>query len=368
MNHPPIEQESLGRLMLEAVVLARRGVGQVEPNPPVGALVVRDGKIVGRGWHSYYGGPHAEVEALRSAGEQARGATLLVTLEPCSTHRKTPPCTDAILEAGIRAVVIGAGDLDPRNARTGVEILKSRGVEVVGPIADASAEALLVRFREHLELERPYVVCKWAMTLDGKIATRSGDSRWISGEESRALVHQWRGRVDGIVVGSGTVKADLPRLTARPPGPLLATRVVLDRSLSTPLGWPALEDGGTPVLLVHDSNADPERVRRLQAAGAETLEIAAEDQFLRQTLKTLRARGLRRLLVEGGSGLLGAFHDEKVVDQIMVFVGPKLFGGDLAPSAVAGIGRERVAESVEFEAASWRTLGDDAVFEAMIRH
>src|SRR3954466_722160 len=214
--------------MERALALAERGRGAVEPNPLVGAVVVRDGTCVGEGWHQRYGGPHAEVHALAAAAEAARGATLYVTLEPCCHFGKTPPCTDAVLAAGVRRVVASMADPFPRVAGGGLDRLRAAGLEVEVGLLEDEARRLNAPYLKRLTTGLPYVTAKWAMTLDGKTAVASGDSRWISGPRSRALVHELRGRMDAILVGIGTALADDPLLTARPPGPRVACRVVLD--------------------------------------------------------------------------------------------------------------------------------------------
>src|SRR5262245_52454147 len=214
--------------MRRALELAERGRGAVEPNPLVGAVLVRDGALVGEGWHQRYGGPHAEVHALAAAGPAARGATLHVTLEPCCHPGKTPPCTDAVLAAGVARVVAAMSDPFPRVAGGGLARLRAAGLEVEVGLCEAEACRLNAPYLKLLSRGRPWVHAKWAMTLDGKMATRTGDSKWIRGGGSRRLVHELRGRVDAVVVGLGTALADDPALTARPPGPRVATRVVLD--------------------------------------------------------------------------------------------------------------------------------------------
>src|SRR5579884_2079657 len=214
--------------MRRALELAEHGRGYVEPNPLVGAVVVRDGQLVGEGWHQHYGEAHAEIHALAAAGEGSRGATLYVTLEPCCHFGKTPPCTDAVLRAGIRRVVAAMPDPFPAVAGKGAELLRQAGVTVELGIGEAEARRLNAPYLKLLEKRRPWVHAKWAMTLDGKIATRTGDSKWISNEASRRIVHALRGRMDAVIVGAGTALADDPLLTARPPGPRVATRAVLD--------------------------------------------------------------------------------------------------------------------------------------------
>src|SRR3954451_2333572 len=222
--------------MRQALQLAERGRGVVEPNPLVGAVVVRGGVAVGEGWHQRFGGPHAEVHALAAAGDAARGATLYVTLEPCCHYGKTPPCTDAVLRAGIARVVAAMTDPFPQVAGQGVAILRAAGVDVETGTGEAEARRLNAPYLTLLGKGRPYVHAKWAMTLDGKIATAAGDSKWISGDASRRLVHDLRGRMDAIIVGAGTVRADDPLLTARPPEPRTPARIVLSTSGRLPEG------------------------------------------------------------------------------------------------------------------------------------
>lgn len=350
-----------------ACELALRGVGEVEPNPPVGAVVVRDGRVIGRGWHAHYGGPHAEVVALAEAGEGARGATVVVTLEPCSTVGKTPPCVDAVLAAGVTRVVVAAADPNPRHGGRGLSLLRERGVDVVGPLGTPDAVGLLSRFRRHLGSDRAYVVAKWASTLDGRVATRSGESRWISGEAARARVHRLRGRVDGIAVGRGTLDADDPSLTARPPGPRTPRRIVFDRRLTMRADWCGFTDGGPELVLIHGPDADPARRDDLLARGATLLQVGDGDlsSVAAAAARELRAHGIERILLEGGPTLLGAFFDAGIVDRVLVFVAPKVFGG-AAPTAVGGKGVERIVDAPRFEKPRWDLAGDDAVFEAFV--
>ena len=356
-----------GSALAEAVELAGRGVGDVEPNPPVGCVVVARGEVVGRGWHAWYGGPHAEVAALAEAGDRARGATLVVTLEPCSTSGKTPPCVDAVRRAGVARVVVGATDPNPKHRGRGIDRLREAGVEVAPALEDPAARALLTRFERHLGSGRAFVIAKWAATLDGRVATRDGDSKWISGAASRARVHELRGRVDAVAVGRGTVDADDPRLTARPPGPRAPRRVVFDRRLTHRDDWVAWSDDGPGVIVVHGPDADPARAARLVERGAELVPIDAGDdaEFARVATVALRERGVERLLVEGGAALLGSFFDARVVDRVAVFLGPKVFGG-AAPAAIGGVGVARVADAPRFVDGRWEIVGDDAWYRAFV--
>src|SRR5262245_52005653 len=296
--------------MCRALELAERGRGSVEPNPLVGAVVVRDGLLVGEGWHQRFGGPHAEVFALQAVGELARGATLYTSLEPCCHHGKTPPCTDAVLKAGIARVVTAMRDPFPLVSGRGVDILRAAGVELEVGLCEEEARRLNAPFLTLLGKKRPYIHLKWAMTLDGKIATRTGDSKWISNEASRRRVHELRGRVDGILVGIGTVLADNPLLTARPTGPRIPTRVILDSAARTPLTSQLSHTAReTPTLIVSTSAAPASQQEALQAAGCEILTLPAVEKrvSIAALLAELGRRQMTNVLIEGGAEVLGSF-------------------------------------------------------------
>jgi diaminohydroxyphosphoribosylaminopyrimidine deaminase/5-amino-6-(5-phosphoribosylamino)uracil reductase len=340
--------------MKKALELAEKGRGYVEPNPLVGAVVVREGRPVGEGWHRRYGEAHAEVNALAAAGEQAPGATLYVTLEPCCHHGKTPPCTDAVLRAGIRRVVAAMHDPFAQVAGRGAALLRKAGLDVeVGP-GEAEARRLNAPYLKLLATGRPYVHAKWAMTLDGKIATRTGDSKWISGPASRHRVHELRGRMDAIVVGIGTALADNPRLTARPPGPRTATRIVLDSRGRLPAdGLLATTAREAPVLVVTTATA-AQAVRPLQSLGCEWLALPAEAgrPTVPALLDELGRRRMTNVLIEGGSAVLGSFLDAGAVDEVHVFIAPRLAGGVEAKTPIGGRGVERIAEALSLR--EWR--------------
>ncbi len=334
--------------MRRAIELAERGRGHVEPNPLVGAVIVRDGTLVGEGWHREFGQAHAEVNALSAAGPAARGATLYVTLEPCCHHGKTPPCTDALIQAGIARVVAASEDPFPQVAGRGAEVLRAAGVAL-----DFGACAELARrqnapYLKLLATRRPYVHAKWAMSLDGKIATRTGDSKWISNEASRRRVHELRGRMDGILIGLGTALVDDPLLTARPPGPRTATRVILDSHGRLPIASALVQTAKqTPTLIVMCAQ-DHSKTAPLTAAGCDILALPAGDDGRPDLLKLLDELGRRRwtnILIEGGSAVLGAFFDQQAVDEVHVFVAPKLIGGAQAKSPVAGRGLDAILAS-----------------------
>jgi diaminohydroxyphosphoribosylaminopyrimidine deaminase/5-amino-6-(5-phosphoribosylamino)uracil reductase len=336
--------------MRRALELAERGRGYVEPNPLVGAVVVRDGQLVGEGWHQRYGEAHAEVHALAAAGEAARGATLYVTLEPCCHHGKTPPCTDAVLRAGIRRVVAAMPDPFPAVAGKGAERLRQAGVIVELGVGETEAQRLNAPYRKLLATGRPWVHAKWAMTLDGKIATRSGDSRWISNETSRRRVHELRGRMDAILVGIGTILADNPQLTARPPGPRTPARIILDSRGRIPDDALVVQTARiTPTILAATERIPQTRRAALQSHGCEVLILP--DHHGRVSVDALLIElGRRRftnVLVEGGSGVFGAFFDAVAIDEYHVFIAPCLIGGATAPNAIGGIGVPQMAEALQ---------------------
>ncbi|RUL89808.1 bifunctional diaminohydroxyphosphoribosylaminopyrimidine deaminase/5-amino-6-(5-phosphoribosylamino)uracil reductase RibD [Tautonia sociabilis] len=348
--------------MLLALAEAARGRGRVEPNPMVGAVVVRDGSLVSLGHHPRFGGPHAEVVALRAAGELARGASLYVTLEPCCHVGKTPPCTEAVLDAGISRVVSAMRDPFPRVAGGGFSRLADAGVAVEVGLEEAEARLLNAPYLKRLAVGRPFVTAKWAMTLDGKTACASGDSRWISGPRSRALVHELRGRMDGILVGIGTALLDDPELTARPPGPRTPARIVLDPSARLPtsskLARTARE---VPVwLAVSSGRAPADRLDALTRLGVEVLPFPGDGPIpIAALLDELGRRGLTNLLVEGGGRVLGAFLDAGEVDAVQVFVAPILEGGDHSHSPVRGLGADRMADALRLARVDSLTVDGD---------
>lgn len=350
--------------MNQALALAARGQGFVEPNPMVGAVLIRNGECVGEGWHQKFGGPHAEVHALTAAADRARESTLYVTLEPCCHQGKTPPCTDAILRAGVQRVVVAMRDPYQEVAGKGLEILSNAGIQVEVGIQEEEARLLNAPYLHLLQTGRSWVIAKWAMTLDGRIATSTGQSRWISNETSRTLVHQIRGRVDGIVVGIGTALADDPMLNARlnQPPPRIASRIVVDSHLRlSPQSRLAQTAREIPTLIATLSTAEEERADQLRQMGCELVFLSEQEGkvHLPGLLEELGRRRFTNLLIEGGSEILGSLLDERLIDEVHVFLAPALMGGVAAKSPIMGHGRDSIADMLRLRNLVVRQLEGD---------
>jgi diaminohydroxyphosphoribosylaminopyrimidine deaminase/5-amino-6-(5-phosphoribosylamino)uracil reductase len=358
-----------------AIELAERGRGRTSPNPLVGAVVVKDGAVVGEGHHAAWGAPHAEREALAACrGADVRGGTLYVSLEPCCHHGRTPPCTDAILEAGLARVVVGSDDPTEKAAGRGLGILRDEGVEVTVAGGELAARARLLNqpFRKHARTGRPFVRFKSAMTLDGKVATSAGDSKWISGEASRELAHRWRAECDAVAVGIGTVLSDDPRLTARVDDvPRQPRRIVFDSEARLPLRSQLVRGAREAPLTVVVSRAAPRLATdALEAAGAEVIVAtgANEPARVRSALAQLGATGVTSILLEGGPHLAGAFLDAGEVDDIRLFVAPVVLGGAAARDPIEGEGVERIAQAVRALTLDCEPVaGGDVLISARIR-
>jgi diaminohydroxyphosphoribosylaminopyrimidine deaminase / 5-amino-6-(5-phosphoribosylamino)uracil reductase len=354
------------RWMRRAIALARRG--QTPPNPMVGCVIVANGVVVGEGWHRLAGTPHAEAVALAMAGEAARGATAYVALEPCAHYGRTPPCADALIAAGVRRVVVPLIDPNPRVSGKGVDRLRAAGIAVeVGLRADEARE-LNAAFFHFQATGLPYVTLKAAMTLDGKIATRTGDSRWITGETARRYAHRERARSGAVLCGIGTVLADDPLLTARAPGTLRQPlRVVLDTSarmpLSSKLATTATE---SPVLVFVGDRADPDRVAKLADMQIEVQRVPTDNAdrvSVRAVLAELGRRGIISVLIEGGGAVHASFLAERQAHRLLWFLAPRIVGGIAAPTPVEGHGMRTIAESVWLAAFRVRRLGGDLLIE-----
>ena len=346
--------------MQRAVELAREAVGNTSPNPPVGAVLVRDGRVVGEGRTQPPGGLHAEAEALRMAGDAARGADLYVTLEPCAHHGRTPPCADALVEAGVASVHVAAMDPAPHTAGRGVEHLREAGIPVTVDGGSSEAQQLVEAFAKHINTGLPFVVAKFAMSLDGKIAARSGDSRWISNETSRREAHRLRAEADAVMVGIGTALADDPLLTVRDvplPARGQPLRVVVDSAGRLPASAAMLTEEGTTLLAV----ASAEAARAGEALGAETIAAPGVDgrTDLPQLLAELGARDVMSLLVEGGAALHGALFESGLVDKVVAFIAPVVIGGDGVPGPIGGAGAERMADALRLRDVTYTELDGD---------
>ncbi|MFO0962341.1 MAG: bifunctional diaminohydroxyphosphoribosylaminopyrimidine deaminase/5-amino-6-(5-phosphoribosylamino)uracil reductase RibD [Phycisphaerales bacterium] len=345
--------------MERAARIAGRGHGLVEPNPMVGCVIVApDGTEIAEGYHRRLGGPHAEVEALRRAGARARGATAVVTLEPCNHHGRTGPCSAALREAGVARVVYACADPHPQ-AAGGAAALAAAGIEVLH-LPCAAAERVTAPFLHRVRTGLPWVTVKWAQTLDGRIATRTGASQWISGERSRAMVHRERGRVDAILTGIGTVIADDPLLTARTPNPRrIPRRVVWDPRLELPesgrLATTAREAPCIAACTPETLEARGERAAKLRALGVDVRAAQEPGALLRE----LAGEGVSTVLVEAGGGLVGALLRARLVNELSVFVAPRLLGDDQARGPMRGGAPEQIADGLDLELVDARRRGDD---------
>ena len=354
--------------MRAALALARRGLGNAWPNPAVGCVLVKEGRVIGRGWTQPGGRPHAETEALRRAGAAARGATAYVTLEPCSHHGRTPPCCEALADAGIARVVMAMRDPDPRVNGRGLAMLRGAGIAVAEGLLEAEARALNAGFFRRIQAGMPVVTLKLASTLDGRIATAVGESRWITGAAARREVHALRARHDAILVGSGTVLADDPDLTCRIPGmervPML--RVVADARLRTPEASRLVQGAKlAPVLIITAPGHPPAAQAPFIAAGADIVTVpahAAGGLDLPSLLRALGRRGVTRVLAEGGAGLAAALLRQGLVDRLVWFHAPAVMGGDGHP-ALEGLRLAALSAMPRFRRTAQRALGDDMLSE-----
>ena len=351
--------------MRKAIDLAFRGQGHVEPNPMVGCVLVRDNQLVAEGWHQHYGGDHAEVDAIAKAAGAARGATAYVTLEPCCHHGKTPPCIDALIQAGVARVVVAQVDPFGDVSGKGIAALQRAGILTEVGILEAEAKILNAPYLYRIQHGLPWVIAKWAMTLDGRIATRMGNSQWISNETSRQRVHQIRSRMDGIMVGIGTALADDPLLTPRPATGRRPTRIVADTNARLPFDSKLVQSTDEyPCLVAVGPGADESRCRELTSLGCEIWQGQKEeaDDRLKNLLSNLSDRGMTNLLVEGGGHLLGSLFDQGLVCEAHIFIAPLIAGGRDAISPIGGIGIEQLADAPRFSVTNFEELEGDLHF------
>jgi diaminohydroxyphosphoribosylaminopyrimidine deaminase/5-amino-6-(5-phosphoribosylamino)uracil reductase len=343
--------------------LARKGAGKTSPNPLVGAVLVRDGKIVGSGYHHFAGGDHAEIAALKQAGRKANDATLYITLEPCSHQGRTPPCTRSLIHAGIKEVVAGTKDPNPLVAGRGFRQLRRAGIHVRVGLLEAECRALIEAFSKYITRRLPFVTLKLAASLDGKIATATGDARWISGDESRNTVHRLRNEVDALVVGSATVQADDPQLTCRIPGGRNPWRVILDSRLRVSLAAKILHqpDGGKTILATA-RNASTKKARAIEALGAQVwrLPLSRGRVAWRPLLRKLARVGVASVMIEGGATVAASALKAKVVDKIWFVYAPKILGGD-GRAMIDGLGIRRVSQAISLKRMEVRRSGADVL-------
>lgn len=359
--------------MKMALDLAEKGRGWTSPNPMVGAVVVKDGAVAGKGFHRRAGGPHAEIEALNDAGEKARGATLYVSLEPCNHTGRTPPCTKAILASGIRRVVAGMKDPNPQVTGGGIEFLKAHGLEVSVGVLEAESRRLNEAFEKFVTTALPFVMMKCAATLDGRIATSTGDSKWITGPRSRRFVHELRHGADAIMVGIGTVLKDNPSLTTRLDGGGGADpmRVVLDTRLSIPADARVLNLTSNSDTLIVTGRFVPEDKRRsLEKPGVRFLALDddAGNLDLRSLVKELGKMGVASLLIEGGSRVNGSALRAGIVDKVYMFYAPKICGGDDGAPVCSGPGVAVMEQSISIKDVTVHRFDDDVMIEGYVRH
>lgn len=362
------------QFMLWAMELAERGKGFVNPNPLVGALIVRGDRIIGEGWHEYYGGLHAERNAFKNCIEDPRGATLYVTLEPCCHHGKTPPCVDAVIEQGIARVVVGLKDPNPLVAGKGLEKLVNAGIEVVTGVEEEALREQNRVFLKYIATGLPWVALKTAMTLDGKIAAFTGDARWVTGDDARLRVHRMRSEYMGIMVGSGTVKTDDPLLNCRLEGEhRQPVRIVVDSKASVAFDSQVVRTARVfPLLVAHTVQADEEQLEMIQEAGGGTLLCEEKDGRVDITdlLKKLGARGIDSVLLEGGGELNYTFVKAGVIDEVYAFIAPKIVGGKTAKTPVEGEGFKRMGEALELSPFAVEAIGRDILLMArpIVKH
>ncbi len=342
------------KFMERAIKLAKLGIGRVDPNPLVGAVVVKDGRVIGEGYHTGYGMPHAEREALNNLTEPAQGAEMYVTLEPCCHQGLQPPCTAAIIDAGIRTVYIGSTDPNPKVMGKGIWTLRHHGVEVVTGVMKKECDALNPVFFHYIKTGRPYVVLKYAMTLDGKIATKAGASRYVSGDFARGRVRAMRNQYPGIVVGIGTVLSDDPMLDTRRQKDRIPTRFVCDTQLQIPVDSKIVRSAGTIKTYVATgetaAKANEDKIRELEVEGVEVLRISEKDGHLDlfEMVEKIGQLGISGIMVEGGGKLSWGFLSEGLVNEVVTYIAPKIFGGADAITPIEGVGINEVEDAVQF--------------------
>jgi diaminohydroxyphosphoribosylaminopyrimidine deaminase / 5-amino-6-(5-phosphoribosylamino)uracil reductase len=349
------------RMMLRCLELARRALGRTSPNPLVGAVIVKDGEIVGEGFHPRAGEPHAEVFALRAAGVAAHGATIYVSLEPCNHYGRTPPCSEALIQAGVAKVVVGMVDPNPLVAGGGIARLRAAGIDVVVGVEESACRQLNEGFIHRILYKRPLGILKYAMTLDGKIATTSGHSAWVTSQDSRTEVHQLRAACDGVIVGGNTVRLDNPYLTSHQEGAHNPLRVVMSRRLNLPENARLWQTADAPTLVLTEVGANPDFQELLRKLGVEIVEFTSLTPD--QTMAYLYERGFCSVLWECGSTLAASAIAQGAVQKVLAFIAPKIIGGSIAPTPVGDLGFTTMTQALSLERVRWRVVGSDCLVE-----
>ena len=355
--------------MRRAIRLAERGIGFVNPNPLVGCVIVRDGRVIGEGWHERYGTLHAERNALKNCTEDPRGAEMYVTLEPCCHYGKNPPCTEAVIAAGIAKVTVGSDDPNPLVAGKGLQQLRDAGIEVVTGVCKAECDRINRIFFHYITTGTPYCILKTAMTADGKTATRCGRSKWITGEESRRHVHETRKRTAAILCGIGTVLADDPMLNCRTENPSHPVRVVCDSRLRLPPDSQLVRTAKEIPVIAAACVPDTEKQKRLEDAGVQILMLPDENGHvsLRALMQKLGEMHLDSVLLEGGAELHEAALRAGIVQEVQIYIAPKIFGGADAKPAVGGLGVAEVSDAYQLSAPEITRLGDDVLLDYLLK-
>ncbi len=363
-NSPPKQQVGTdfdSRMMLRCLELARRALGRTSPNPLVGAVIVKDGEIIGEGFHPRAGEPHAEVFALRAAGESARGATIYVSLEPCNHYGRTPPCSEGLIQAGVAKVVVGMVDPNPLVAGGGITRLRAAGIEVLVGVEEEACRRLNEAFVHRILHKRPLGILKYAMTLDGKIATTSGHSAWVTSQDARSEVHQLRAACDAIIVGGNTVRQDNPYLTSHHVGAHNPLRVVMSRHLNLPENAHLWQTADAPTLVLTEKGANPDFQQLLLKQGVEVVELTSLTPD--KAMAYLYERGFCSVLWECGGTLAASAIAQGAVQKVLAFIAPKIIGGSIAPTPVGDLGFTTMTEALSLERVSWRVVGSDCLVE-----
>ena len=366
-NTTDMEQDR--QYMKMALELAQKGMGFTAPNPMVGAVIVKNGRIIGQGYHRKYGGLHAEREALAACTEEPKGASIYVTLEPCCHYGKQPPCVNAILEAGIRRVIIGSSDPNPLVAGKGIRILKDHGIEVTENILKEECDKLNEAFFYYIQNKKPYVVMKYAMTMDGKIAAYTGESKWVTGEAARIHVQEQRLKYTGIMVGVGTVLADDPMLTCRLENSRNPVRIICDSHLRTPLTSKIVRTAKTIPTILASSSKDQQKIKNYEELGCQVLYVPEKNGHidLNRLMELLGAAKIDSILLEGGGSLNWSALECGIVQKVQTYIAPKLFGGEEAKTPVEGKGFPDPASAVLLKNSEIIRLGDDFLIESEVK-